>query len=112
MSHVQFDQRLRRLSRKHRAMSRGYTTRMRPDGLIETKPRRSRPGISAKSVILFLGAFFLFKGFLIASIGAEGYDERVARLAAGTLPEQAGGFVMQADPLAEMISLKIGPVLR
>lgn len=111
-NHVLFDQRLRRLDRKHRAMARGYTTRMRSDGLIEVKPKRRSPPISGRSVLLFIAAFFLFKGFLLANIGGQSYDDRVDLLKSGTVVEQAGGWVMQADPLTQFIAQKIGPVLR
>lgn len=109
---LEFDQRLRRLTRKHRAMAGGYVTRMRPDGLIVAQPRRAQARISGRSVILFILAFFLFKGFLIANLGPETYGERVGRLRTGTPVEQAGALVMQADPASAWISEQIGPVLR
>lgn len=109
---LDFEHRLRRLMRKHRAMSRGYTTSLRPDGLIVAKPKRRASPVSLRSVILFLVAFVLFKGFLIANIGPQAYSERVARLMDGTAIEQAGGVVMQIDPLSQMVSEKIGPILR
>lgn len=37
---IQFDERLRQLSRKHRAMSRGYITQIQSDGLIIARPVR------------------------------------------------------------------------
>lgn len=111
-NHVLFDQRLRRLGRKHRAMARGYTTRMRSDGLIVVKPKRAPSPISRRSLFLFFAAFFLFKGFLLASLGSDTFDERVERLASGTMAEQAGGWVMQADPVTQFIARQIGPLLR
>lgn len=109
---LQFKNRLRRLERKHTAMSKGYQTKLRADGLIVMTPRRSGPRVSGRSVILFLLAFFVFKGFLIANIGVAGYDERVAKLETGNAVEVAGAWVMQVDPLSELIAQKIGPVLR
>lgn len=109
---IEFENRLRRLLRKHRAMSRGYTARMRPDGLIEARPRRSVNPISGRSVVIFLAAFVLFKGFLIASIGPAGYADRVALLESGTIVEQFGAFAMQADPLSDLAAQKLGPLLR
>ncbi len=109
---IEFESRLRRLLRKHRALSRGYTTRMRPDGLIEARPRRSVNPISGRALVLFLGAFVLFKGFLIANLGTAGYADRVALLESGTFVEQAGAFAMQADPLSELAAQKLAPFLR
>lgn len=111
-SHLQFDQRIKSLGRKHRALSRGYITRMRPDGLIVARPRRVQSRIPLKSVILFLLAFTAFKGFMMASIGPDAYGERVVKLQNGTPVEQAGAWVMQSEPLSRMIAEKIGPILR
>jgi len=64
------------------------------------------------SVLLFLGAFVFFKAFLVANLGPQTYDDRLARLNNGTVVEQAGAFVMQADPLTVYAAQKIRPVLR
>lgn len=109
---IEFENRLRRLLRKHRALSRGYSTRMRADGLIEARPRRSVNPISGRSVLIFLAAFVLFKGFLIANLGPDAYGERLALLESGTVVEKAGAFAMQVDPLSELAALKMGPLLR
>jgi hypothetical protein len=109
---VEFKNRLRRLERKHTAMSRGYDAHMRADGLIVIKPKRSAPAVSGRAVIVFLLAFIVFKGFMLASIGIDGYDERVERLRQGTVVEQAGAWVMQRDPLSQFIAEKMGPILR
>ena len=98
-SRMDFAGRLRRLDRKHRALSRGSVTALRADGLIVTKSRHAGPRINPRAVLMFLAAFFAFKGLMIASIGPEGYGERVDTLAAGTLLEQAGAIVMQANPI-------------
>lgn len=109
---IQFDERLRLLARKHSAMSRGYVTRMQPDGLIVAKPRRRSRRVSGRAVFLFLAAFVGFKAFLVANLGPQTYDDRLARLEAGTMVEQAGAFVMQADPLTMYFAQMIGPILR
>jgi len=112
MNHLQFEQRVSNIGRKNRALARGYSTRVRPDGLIVARPRRRQVGLSLKSVILFVLAIFAFKGFLIADIGVKTYDERVDRLKTGTIVEQAGAWVMQIDPLSAGIAQQIGPILR
>ena len=107
-----FESRLRRLVRKHRAMTRGYKTRMQPDGLIVAYPKGRGSPISAKSVVIFLVAFMAFKGLMIASQGVESYDQRLERLHGGTLMEKAGGFVMQVDPISKLIADQISPHVR
>jgi hypothetical protein len=109
---IQFEDRLRLLNRKHRAMSHGYITRMQPDGLIVAQPRRQRIRIPVRAILLFVVAFFGFKAFLVANLGPQTYDERLARLNEGTVVEQAGAFVMQADPLTNYVARQIGPILR
>ena len=108
---TEFQERLRRLVRKHRAMARGYTTRMRSDGLIVAKPRRAVSPISGRSVLIFLLVFLAFKGFLIANLGAAAYSERVERLQSGNFAEQAGAFAMQADPVSKMFADLVAPLL-
>ncbi|MEK0162540.1 hypothetical protein VWZ88_15280 [Phaeobacter sp. JH20_36] len=107
-----FYARLDRLERKHGAMARGYTAKVRADGLIVVAPRRVQSRISGRSLILFVAAFLLFKGFLMAALGFGSYDYRVDQLRAGTGLEKAGAFVMQRDPVSQFLAEKIGPVLR
>ena len=111
-NHVEFDQRLRRLVRKHTAMARGYKHRMRPDGLIVVQPRRNAPRLSIRAVLIFLAAFFIFKGFLIANLGPAGHTDRVDRLVAGSAFEKAGAWVMQIDPASRFVADTLGPILR
>jgi len=109
---IQFDERLHLLARKHNAMSHGYVTRMQPDGLIVARPRRRSMRISGRAVFLFLAAFIGFKAFLVANLGPQAYEDRLARLEAGTVVEKAGAFVMQVDPLTMYAAQTIGPILR
>ena len=109
---LQFKSRLRRLERKHSAMSNGYRAQLRSDGLIMMTPERKKSAISGRSVILFIFAFLVFKGFLIANIGLDGYQERVDLLKSGNAIETAGSWIMQVDPASELIAEKIGPILR
>ncbi|NRB19601.1 MAG: hypothetical protein HRU33_19070 [Rhodobacteraceae bacterium] len=111
--HHKFLSRVRRLENKHEAMSYGYSARIRSDGLIVVAPKKKiESRISFRSIFLFLAAFLLFKGFLIASIGLDGYQERLAKLQAGSLLEQGGALIMIADPLSQMAAAQIGPILR
>ena len=109
---LRFDQRLNLLARKHKALSRGYVTHMRADGLIVARPRRQASRLPRKAVFLFLLAFLCFKAFLVASLGPQTYDDRLGRLQAGTIIEEGGAFVMQADPVTLYLAKQIGPILR
>lgn len=111
-SRVEFSRRLQQLDRKHRALARGYVAQMRPDGLIVMQPRYVAPRIQLRAVAMFFLGFVLFKAFLIADIGRTGYDERVSGLRLGTSVEQAGAWLMQADPVSIWAAQQIGPYLR
>lgn len=110
--HAQFDQRVSRLAKKHEAISRGYTARMRSDGLIEVKPRRARLAVSPRAILVFAAGFFLFKAFLLAALGPESYASRLEQLENGTSVERAGAWVMQIEPVSAYVSAMIGPILR
>ena len=111
--HLDFDERLRRVGRKHRAMAQGYTFRMRPDGLMVATPyHRSRPPVSIRSIVFFLAAIVVFKAFLLAHLGPQTYEERLDHLRAGTLVERTGAYVMQSDPASRLLADQLGPLLR
>lgn len=101
-----FDSRVRSLGRKHRALSKGAVTKLRKDGLIVLRPtrrRRSR-GFPLRIVAFVVIGFFGFKGFLLSSIGAAGYEERIATLQAGTAFERVGAEIMKPDRVSEMFA--------
>ena len=107
----QFEDRLKSLENKHRAMSRGYVTQMQSDGLIVARPKRKLMRLSGKTLIIFVLGFFLFKGFLLANLGAPTYGERLGYLQNGTAVERAGAVVMQADPVTRFVADKMQPHL-
>lgn len=107
-----FDNRLNVLGHKHKAMTRGYTTHMRNDGLIVVKELPQKKQFPIKGLVLLLLGFFCFKGFMLAAVGQDAYAERVASLQSGTFVEQGGAWVMQADPVAQVVANYMGPILR
>jgi hypothetical protein len=106
-----FYQRLRSLDRQHLAMTRGYSTHIRPDGLIVARPRPIRPRLWLKPLLFGAVGFFLFKAFLIAGLGAATFDERLARLDSGTVVERAGAVVMRPDCVSGFLAGHIAPYL-
>lgn len=111
--YAEFQSRLRRLDRKTLNKGHGYTAKIRTDGLIVVEPRKVvRSRISLRSLLLFLAAGLLFKGFLMASLGFASYDQRVSQLAEGSFVERSGAFVMQSDPLSRKIAGQLLPLLR
>lgn len=107
----EFHQRIRRLDRKQRAMGHGYSAKIRSDGLMVIQPRRARVRVPFAPILLAVAALILFKGLLLASIGEESYQDRLAELQAGSFVEQAGAWVMQVDTASVFVAEKIAPVL-
>lgn len=100
----EFDRRMRRISRRHTQLSRGYVTSVNGDGLVVARPRRrTRRGMLRGLVVIF-AVMMAFKGVLHAQLGAAVYDDRVAALAEGTVVERAGAWVMTADPVTLWLS--------
>lgn len=108
---LEFDQRVTRLNKKHQKLSRGYRATMRSDGLVVMKPQRIRSAIPAKVLVLCLLGFFGFKAFLLSHLGPSAYETRVESLNQGTPVEQAGAWIMQADPLTEFMASQLNKVL-
>lgn len=108
-----FYNRLSTVSRKHAAMSHGYSTTMRPDGLIIVKPkRRIGRGFPIKGLIGLVLGFFLFKSVMLAAMGETTYNERIDKLNQGTVIEQGGAWVMQIDPATEYLSGFLVPFVK
>ncbi len=111
--HADFNNRLRRLNQKNAHGGRGYTAKMRSDGLIVVEPQKAKESrISVRSLILFGFAVVTFKGFLMASLGFDSYAFRVEKLSQGSFVEQAGAVIMGADPVSVMIAQQLVPLLR
>jgi hypothetical protein len=110
-SEMTFDERLRRLSRKHRKLANGVVHRVGSDGLIRAYPRRRAPRFPLQGIVILVGAAFLFKSFLYASLGAVVYNERVDLLWQGSIVEKGGAWVMQADPATVWLGARIYDVI-
>lgn len=108
---AEFEKRHRAVTAKHRRLAEGYVTSLNRNGTIEHRPIRRVPLFKLRTVLV-AGAFFLaFKGYLIANLGAEGYESHVGRLALGSTVEKAGAWIMASDPASLWIAEKIQLVL-
>jgi len=108
----EFDARLDKIDKRHRKLARGYVMSVNHDGLIIAEPKVQRRGFPWRGTLLILVSLMIFKGFLHFQIGATAYDERVARLSAGTVVEQAGAYAMTADPVTLWISEQFASLAR
>ncbi len=107
-----FTERLRRIDRSHRKLSRGYEPSVNHDGLIVPVPRRRSVRIPYGGLALIVLAVLGFKGATHAVLGADAYDARIARLAEGSAVERAGAWMMQPDTATLGISAQIAAFLR
>ncbi len=108
---LNFEQRVRRLAHKHRRMSTGIVHRMGSDGLVTAHARRRMPSFPLRGLLVLFGAAFLFKAFLFAALGGSIYQERVALLQSGSIVEQGGAWVMQADPATVWFAAQLNSLM-
>ena len=108
----EFDRRMRRISRRHSKLSHGYVTAVNSDGLVVAKPQRRSLRGTLRGLAVVVLVMLVFKGFLHAQLGAAAYQERVDALHAGSIFEQAGAWIMTADPLTQYLSVKISSLVR
>lgn len=109
---LDFEKRVGRLASKRGKIAQGYVTSVNHDGLVIARPRRSRARFPVKGLTLTFLALFAMKGFLHANLGASTYNERVGKLAAGTVVEKFGAYAMQADPVTVWVSDQMRSVFR
>ncbi|RVT87215.1 hypothetical protein DXV76_03805 [Rhodobacteraceae bacterium CCMM004] len=107
-----FDQRRISIQKRARKLSRGSVATIGADGLIIARPRRHGSGFPWGTVVAVAGVLLLAKAVMLTHVGPTAYDESVAMLAGGTVVEQAGAWVMQADALTVWLSEQIASLLR
>lgn len=69
------------------------------------------PFFKLRTLLIAAACFLAFKGLLLASLGAEGYESRIGRLAAGSTVEKAGAWVMSPDPASLWIAETLQRIL-
>lgn len=102
---ARFAKRLKNIEQRHQQLSSAYVRLEERDGLlVPVKASRPRRGLPLRGIALTLGAFLIFKGFLLAYHGPVTYMDRVATLEEGSVVEQLGGWIMTADPITIWIA--------
>lgn len=101
---AQLNKRINRVVRKHNKMrTNGVVHRVGRDGLIRSRPRLIRPHLPLRGVAIIMILFFAFKAVLFAQLGSGNYQSRIDALQAGNAVERAGAFLMQREPVTEML---------
>ncbi len=107
-----FDERYRRVLKRHRQLSRGYVTRLGKNGVIAHHPiGHYRDAFSLKAILLPLGIIFFLKACMVTVLGEDAYGAQVASLKEGNIGEQLGAFFMQMDPVTWALAQLLGGVI-
>lgn len=109
--HSEFDRRMRRITRRHTQLSRGYVTSVNDDGLVVAKPKRKFSRGTLRGIAIVVVMLMLFKAVLFSQLGASTYNERIIALNEGSVFEKAGAVLMSADPITVWLAGKIGGYL-
>ena len=96
---IEFDKKARRIVKRHKRLARGYEAVVEENGIVVRRPVRQLPRVSKTGIFMVMLTLFCFKAFLFQNLGPQTYEDRVAKLAGGTVIEKAGAFVMQPDPV-------------
>ncbi|MCB1338721.1 MAG: hypothetical protein KDK10_15130 [Maritimibacter sp.] len=108
-NYARFNQRLNEIESRHSARASGFVRLVERNGILTpVEKARGRRGLPVRGIVLSLLAFLVFKGFLMAHLGALTYVDRVAALEAGNVVEQMGAWAMRADPVTLFIAQQIG----
>lgn len=100
-----FDERYRKVIKRHRQLSRGYVTKIEKNGVIAHRPTRNLGDVfSLTSLILPFGILFMLKAAIVTVLGEEGYIQQVDVLREGGFVEQVGAVFMQMDPITQPLS--------
>lgn len=80
------------------------------DDVIVLAYERPDPTITARGFAVLVAAFLVFKGAVIAHLGADVYEAALLNLQYGAWIEQAGAFIMSPDPLSQAIAVRLSPI--
>lgn len=105
-----FDARIKRVQRNHLRMARGYEAKVGRDGLIVFRPKRRKPRLPVRGLVVLIAAFFAFKVLVLMQIGDVAYQARVDAMMSGSFDERMGGIVLQIDPLTRTIAWQLAPL--
>ncbi|WP_411224246.1 hypothetical protein [Marivita sp. S2033] len=107
-----FDERYRKVLKRHRQLSRGYVTRLGKNGVIDHHPiGHLRDAITFKMLLLPLGILFFLKACMVTVLGHDAYAAQVALLREGGFGAQIGAFLMQMDPITWPLSQLMATVI-
>lgn len=81
------------------------------EGVIVLTSDRPAPTITLRGFALLVACFMLFKGLVIAHVGAQAYVSAIGLLQSGTFLEHFAAFIMWPDALSQAIAAQLAPLL-
>lgn len=107
-----FDERYRKVLRRHRQLSRGYVTKMDKNGVVAHIPlNHIRESFNFAALILPFGILFFLKACIVTILGEEAYVQQVDILRDGGFVEQVGAIFMQLDPITAPLAKLLGAII-
>lgn len=106
-----FEVRMNRINRRNQRLSRGYVMSVNHDGLIIAEPKPRTSVVPWRGLLFVLVGTLIVKGVMLAQVGTESYEARVATLASGNPVEKVGAYVLTADPVTRWIADRVAPLL-
>ncbi|MCZ7676935.1 MAG: hypothetical protein M5U35_15170 [Roseovarius sp.] len=91
--------------------ARGGSAGHGEDGVIVLTCERPEKAITVRDFVVLLAAFLVFKGAVIAHLGAEVYNAALLNLQHGAWFEKAGAFIMLADPVSQAVAARLSSIL-
>lgn len=106
-----FDKRRRQINNRHFILSQRYVPTVH-DGMVVARPQYRKASFPWIGLVLIVSGLLVFKALLFVQIGPLAYEERVGKLANGTVMEQGGAYIMYADPITIWISGNFSLILK
>ena len=85
----------------------GASPRVDHNGYIVFSARRPRRSVPWSGIILLILSFFLVKGAMVARMGLEFYDAKIAQANSETVLENIVAWTMSPDPVSEAVTRTI-----
>jgi len=107
-----FDERYRKVLKRHRQLSRGYVTKLQKNGVISHHPiGQVRERMSLSMLLIPLAVLFVLKACVVTVMGPSPYAQQVETLRQGGFLEQVGAVFMQMDPITRGLSTIMGSII-
>lgn len=109
--HELFETRVRRITRTHSRLSRGYRTRVTRTGLIVAEPQAVKLNFPWRGMMMAVGLTLAVKTGLLVWAGPEDYAARIEGMRQGGPAERAASWMLGADPVTLKLADIVGDTL-